>query len=670
MYKTLIIAQKSNYSGGLLRFLKLSRCSLSYNNEFFFLFTDEEKPRNEEFLSSNIITLEQLSLHQWDFLILPGSGFKIDLSDIFFRLKPNKKLLKIQFILSNSAKIERHLIANKKFRPDLLILNNNNGWTRSQIRSFYFKKQFFAYGGIDCNQFKPNLIDLPFNRLYRNDKIKIGGQAYKNPFPLIETLHVLDDRYVIYLYGDFDPALIKKYKPLIESKRLVFTGPLSLDGLAQYYNKLDLYVRTEEGGGWANTIAECFASSVPTVTTIDACELFADNLNNCIIIRDSSVVSINNAIKLLSKNKELRSRIIKRSRSDISKYSWNSFYFSVFNNYLVNKYFTLFDVFVQSKIRETVNRYNNETDGLLLFTNLRDHIFDDLFLFNGLENYNIIEIFSLNELKKLFRKIISFKLFKLNILFYLHIRSNKYLFKFNLNLAFIYDKKSKIKCKSLVSKNLYFVSFPKSGRSVIRYNLMLLGIEHEINFSHDGFPYIGYSHDKHDFSINSRILNYGLDNRIVFLKRDPVSVCMSLYTQIQGRFCDYYNYDGTFPEFLRHEYFGIHQIVKFYNAWDEFALKGNVLIINFEDYLISKKNCIENILSFYEKDSIKPVEESISHTSKKSMKFYESLNFFQKPWLSPRNGFSKFRESNVKYKLNEFDLRYILGVYQKYNFYY
>jgi hypothetical protein len=669
MYKTLIIAQKSNYSGGLLRFLKLSRCSLSYNNEFFFLFTDENELQNHEFSGSNIIDLEQLALHQWDFLILPGSGFKNDLSDIFLRLRPNKKLLKIQFILSNSTKFERHLNVNKKFSPDLLVLNNNNGWTSSKIRSFHYKKQLFAYGGIDCNQFKPNLIDLSFNRLYRNSKIKIGGQAHKNPYPLIETLYELDDRYVLYLYGQFDPALIKKYELLIKSKRLVFTGPLSLHGLSQFYNNLDLFVRTEEGGGWANSIAECFASSVPTISTINGCELFADNLNNCIIISDVTVLSIINAIKLIATNNELRFNIIKRSRSDISKYSWNSFYFSIFNNYLDNKFFALYDKSVNSKIRKIVNRNIHDSDKLLLFTNYKNNIFEELFLVNGLKNYSIINILSYHNFKFFLKEIFKFRYFRLKFIFFLKSNTKNFLYTFDINLSYK-SNRYKSKFNQLRNKNLYFVSFPKSGRSVIRYNLMLLGIEHDINFTHDGFPYSGYSHDRHDFSVNSRILNYGLDNRIVLLKRDPVSVCMSLYAQIQGRFCDYYTYDGTFPEFLRDEYFGIHQIVKFYNTWDKFATKGNVLIINFEDYLKSKKESIESILSFYKTTTIKQVEETIIHTSKESMKLYESLNFFQKPWLSPRNGFSKFRESTVKYKFNEFDLGYISDVYQKYNFQY
>ena len=456
MYKTLIIAQNSNYSGGLLRFLKLSRCSLSYNNEFFFLFTDEEKPRNKEFLSTKIITSDQLSFHHWDFLILPGSGFENDLSDILSRLRSIRKLIKIQFILSNSTKIERHLNVNKKFRPDLLVFNNNNGWTSSHIRSFHYKKYLFAYGGIDCNQFKPNLIDLPFNRLYRNCKIKIGGQAYKNPFPLIEALYELDDRHVLYLYGEFDPILIKKYELLINSKRLVFTGPLSLDCLAQFYNNLDLFVRTEEGGGWANSVAECFASSVPTVTTINGCELFAENLNNCIVISSIKVDSIIDAIKLIAKDNELRSRIIKRSRSDISRYSWNSFYFRVFQNYLDNKYFTLFDNIIKTKVSDIVNRYNNDTDNLLLFTNYKNNIFDNLFLINGLKNCNIIDIFSLNEFKNLLRKIVYFRFLRLNILFYLKIKSKNYLYKFNINLSFIYTERFKIKCSS-IGKKIYIL---------------------------------------------------------------------------------------------------------------------------------------------------------------------------------------------------------------------
>ena len=84
----------------------------------------------------------------------------------------------------------------------------------------------------------------------------------------------------------------------------------------------------------------------------------------------------------------------------------------------------------------------------------------------------------------------------------------------------------------------------------------------------------------------------------------------------------------------------------------------------------SKKDFIESILSFYKIDSICQVKDSISYTSKESMKFYESLNFFQKPWLSPRNGFTKFREGSLKYRFSDTDFDYISYIYEKYNFIY
>jgi len=152
MYKSLILAEKTNYAGGLLRFLKLSRCSLSYNNKFFFSVSDKNKSYNKDFLSTDLIEYHEINLFKWDFIILPGSGFSEHLIQIIKNLNTSTHVRKIQCILSNTSRIEKHLEFNRYFKPDILLVNNKNGWNKNSLKNFEYKRLSFVIGGVwDCD---------------------------------------------------------------------------------------------------------------------------------------------------------------------------------------------------------------------------------------------------------------------------------------------------------------------------------------------------------------------------------------------------------------------------------------------------------------------------------------------------------------------------------------
>lgn len=677
MYKSLILSEKTNYAGGLLRFLKLSRCSLSYNNKFFFLVSNKKELFNKQFQYSELVENSEIYSIKWDFIILPGASFSGKLFDVIKKLSTTSQAFKIQCILSDTSRIESFLKFNKALKPDLLLINNRNGWNKKTLKNFVFKRLSFVIGGVDTDVFCPTHLDVPFYRNFKREAVKIGGQAYKNPIPLIESLQLLDTEYILMLYGEFDNLLKEKYSSLIEQNRLFFLGPLSFEVLSSYLNKLDIYVRTEQGGGWANSVAESFSASIPTITTFAGCEEFAVQDRNCIVIDEVSAKVISESVIKLTNDVNLRKTIISNSRNDIFPFSWNKVYFEIFERYIENKYFDWYKIKDKINILDCFDKDNASYIYFTFFLGQSSSVIKALRV-NGIKNIYCINFSKFNTINKLIlilKKIFSGVLNNTKI--FLIFSINNKIFRYSKvykNPTFLPGKFKHININSNTNKDNYkFISFPKSGRSVIRYNLLLLGIENELTFTHDGFPYSGFEHDDHNFSVQDRILKYNRADKLVLLMRNPLKVICSLFSQINGRFVDYYDIDMSLSTFLRDEYFGINQIVKFYKVWEEYSKQKSIFIIKFEDYLKNKEEFMSSLLNYYGFNiKYDIVKESTPDTDLKRMKFYESLDFFQKSWLKPKNGFSKFRLSNKNPNdiFSKSDLDYVKHVYASNDFKY
>ena len=89
-----------------------------------------------------------------------------------------------------------------------------------------------------------------------------------------------------------------------------------------------------------------------------------------------------------------------------------------------------------------------------------------------------------------------------------------------------------------------FISYPKSGRTWLRYILTELQLTDEVRFHHDAFEFNDGSRPAHNFDEEARLKKYARD-RIVLLRRDPRDVMVSLFYQITGRFRDFFGYEGT-----------------------------------------------------------------------------------------------------------------------------
>ncbi|MBB2974184.1 sulfotransferase domain-containing protein [Mesorhizobium sp. RMAD-H1] len=194
----------------------------------------------------------------------------------------------------------------------------------------------------------------------------------------------------------------------------------------------------------------------------------------------------------------------------------------------------------------------------------------------------------------------------------------------------------------------HFISYPKSGRTWIRFMLAQLDQADPIRFHHDGFEFNDGSLPPHDFSVQERLERYGKVDRIVYLERDPRDVMVSLYHQVTGRFRDFFNYQGTISDFIRDPYFGAHNLARFRAMWEQLCRQPNVLKITYEDCHRDSAQTLAKVLEFFELDaSAADIARAVEAGSFDKMKELESSDQFPLPWLRPRNGAPKVRKGEV-----------------------
>lgn len=215
--------------------------------------------------------------------------------------------------------------------------------------------------------------------------------------------------------------------------------------------------------------------------------------------------------------------------------------------------------------------------------------------------------------------------------------------------------------------NRQFISFPKSGRTWIRYILVQLGIEQDIFFHHDHFEFNDGDLPEHNFDLDMRLKKYRNVDKIVYLQRDPRDVMVSLFFQVTGRFKEFFLFDENVSAFIRHEYFGADVLHKFRLMWHEISNLPNVLVVNYEDCHEDMTSVIKKIVSFYEYDiSDQKIAEAVHNSSIDKMRRVEKEGGFSKPWLLPKNGSFKVRKGKrggYKEELKGEDVLYLNGVF-------
>lgn len=213
----------------------------------------------------------------------------------------------------------------------------------------------------------------------------------------------------------------------------------------------------------------------------------------------------------------------------------------------------------------------------------------------------------------------------------------------------------------------HLISYPKSGRSWIRFALSVLGHGHDIAFHHDGFEFNDGSLPAHNFDAGFRRIQYAPPCRLVYLARDPRDLIVSLYHQVTGRFSDFFDYQGDISDFIRDEYFGAQNLYRFQKMWDQLCTEGLALKTSYEECHDDLEKVLRRILDYYQLDyAAADVSRAAQISSFENMKKIEQSGDFPEPWLRTRNGAPKVRQGKVGgylKALDDSDIAYLDSVF-------
>ena len=213
-----------------------------------------------------------------------------------------------------------------------------------------------------------------------------------------------------------------------------------------------------------------------------------------------------------------------------------------------------------------------------------------------------------------------------------------------------------------------FVSYPKSGRTWVRYALIEAGAPQTVFFHHDGFEFNDGSKPALNFDVDRRIEEYKSIDRLVYLERDPRDVMCSLYHQVTGRFQDFFNYDGSISDFIRDPYFGATNLRDFRAMWEKIQRLRVVLKVSYEEMTEDPASVLRKISKFYAFDlSDSSLQHAVTAASFGNMKALEQSERFDQPWLRPRNGSPKVRSGKIgghRTELIDHDIEFLNDIFQ------
>ena len=168
----------------------------------------------------------------------------------------------------------------------------------------------------------------------------------------------------------------------------------------------------------------------------------------------------------------------------------------------------------------------------------------------------------------------------------------------------------------------YLVSFPKTGVTWLKLMLTQILIKtynldcgltvdlNKISLENSQLPKILWTHDDSNIIDETgkmkdvdKIFIYGgclryRKNRVILLVRDPRDVVVSHYYQVTQRSDKALEFDSI-SEFIRHQQYGIHRIIRFYQIWSKNQrVPKDLLIVRYEDMLTDGPAILTKILNF------------------------------------------------------------------------
>jgi hypothetical protein len=212
-----------------------------------------------------------------------------------------------------------------------------------------------------------------------------------------------------------------------------------------------------------------------------------------------------------------------------------------------------------------------------------------------------------------------------------------------------------------------FVSYPKSGRTWVRFALHQLGVADRICFHHDTFEFNAPDKPPPDLDFEQRLRRCRGWGPTVYLTREPRDILVSLYFQVTGRFEDFFHYRGTISELIRDDYFGARHLKAFRDQWEDLCRQGLATRISYEQCHQDLGAVLRRVLQHFQIDATDAaIEEAAKSARFENMKAIEEGGSFQYPWLRLRNGAPKVRHGvpgGYRGQLPVADLEYLEDIF-------
>jgi len=307
-------------TGGLLRFDKVGTVLHAWGHEISYLVLSKF-PSAQRSTALPVLSFDEARKMKWDAVMVPGAGFPDETIDKFKALRSRNFGVRIQHILNDQTRRSGFLKVNATLAPHVVIFNNDQ-WPPGSFTDFQADRFHILIGAVDTVVFRP--------AVYRSHPLTpgvwvVGGQASKNPEPLIEALNYLPPNVMLRLFGPDREELRERHENLIMDGRLELVGQLHGDELPRYYHGVDCVVMTETFAGWSNLAAEAMASGVPVLCTPHGTAVFAQHEEEALVMPTPTPIAIADGVQRLMSGPSLCRHLAERGREVICGYSWENY---------------------------------------------------------------------------------------------------------------------------------------------------------------------------------------------------------------------------------------------------------------------------------------------------------------------------------------------------------
>lgn len=214
-----------------------------------------------------------------------------------------------------------------------------------------------------------------------------------------------------------------------------------------------------------------------------------------------------------------------------------------------------------------------------------------------------------------------------------------------------FDYKARAKVRKLREIENFLVSFPKSGRTWLRFLIgnyyidlyRLTGLDPVLpdlfHLSDERVPSIHITHDENKHRLPPDKIYFDdafySSKKVIFLVRHPFDVIVSLYFHHSKRTEEY---SGTISEFIRRDQGGFLSLLKFYEVWiDGINRCKSHLLLRYEDLLEDTEKQLEQVIRFIDSPDVEPeiIRKSVKKSSFDEMRKIEESGASRSSILRP-----------------------------------